>query len=156
MNCANSSHPPRACRGAVVDAPMKPVGQCIASRVDLNLLRVFDAIYRARNLTAAGRALALSQPAMSHALSRLRALFDDPLFVRLPRGLEPTPVADDLAPSVVEGLRILRATLAPRAFDPANSSRTFRLAIGDIAEWVHLPLVLRAVRREAPLVRLKT
>src|SRR4051794_13634175 len=101
-----------------------------AERVDLNLLVVFDAIYRARNLTAAGRVLALTQPAMSRALSRLRSLFDDPLFVRLPRGLQPTPAADDLAPAIVEGLRMLRSSLERRVFEPAASTRVFRIGIG--------------------------
>jgi len=64
---------------------MKSEIKTIGRRIDLNLLVVFDAVYRARNLGAAGQGLGLSQPAMSHALGRLRNLMKDPLFVRLPR-----------------------------------------------------------------------
>jgi DNA-binding transcriptional LysR family regulator len=125
-------------------------------RVDLNLLVVFEAIYKSRNLTAAGRTLGLSQPAMSHALGRLRTLFRDPLFVRLPRGLQPTPVADDLAPAVIEGLRGIRGGLERPTFDPRTSTRVFRIAMGDVAEWVHLPQIFSSVRASAPHVRLHT
>ena len=69
---------------------MKQQVGALERRVDLNLMVVFEAIHRIRNLTAAGQGLGLSQPAMSHALARLRWTFDDPLFVRLPRGLQPT------------------------------------------------------------------
>jgi DNA-binding transcriptional LysR family regulator len=127
-----------------------------AARVDLNLLVVFDAIYRLRNLTTAGRTLGLSQPAMSHALARLRARFEDPLFVRLARGLQPTPVADDLAPSVIEGLRTIRGGLERRDFNPIDSDRVFRVGMGDIAEWVHLPRIRAAVCASAPRLRLHT
>lgn len=135
---------------------MKPSIDAIGRRVDLNLLVIFDAIYRSRNLTAAGRAIGLSQPAMSHALGRLRAMFKDPLFVRLPRGLQPTPVAEDLAPAVMAGLQTLRGSLERRSFDPLQSTRTFRIGMGDIAEWVHLPQLRRAVRATAPHVALHT
>ena len=70
---------------------MKSDIKALGRRIDLNLLVVFEAIYKARNLGTAGETIGLSQPAMSHALARLRALFKDPLFVRLPRGLQPTP-----------------------------------------------------------------
>src|SRR5215213_4759633 len=88
----------------------------VGERVDLNLLVVFDAIHKWRNLTTAGKALGLSQPAMSHALGRLRSAFNDPLFVRLPRGLQPTPLADRIAPSVLEGLAVIRGTLERKEF----------------------------------------
>jgi DNA-binding transcriptional LysR family regulator len=124
-------------------------------RVDLNLMVVFEAVYRARNLTAAGEHLGLSQPAMSHALSRLRAIFRDPLFVRRPRGLDPTPLADDVAPALSEGLATIRASFEPRAFDPRTSKRLFTLGMADIGEVVQLPLVIRALGN-APHVRLRT
>ena len=133
---------------------MKTRMRMLGSRIDLHLLVVFDAIYRTRNLTTAGRTLALTQSAMSHALGRLRMLFDDPLFVRLPRGLKPTPVADDIAPAVMDGLRTLRGAFERSTFDPATATRTFRLGMGDIAEWVHLPRLREAVRTGAPKVRL--
>ena len=90
---------------------MKSKIDSVGGRIDLNLLVVFDAIYRLRNLTAAGLTLGLSQPAMSHALDRLRTTFKDPLFMRLPRGLQPTPLANDLAPALMEGLGTIRGVL---------------------------------------------
>src|SRR5688572_24401137 len=98
---------------------MKHEVNALGRRVDLNLVVVFEAIYRARNLTAAGRQLSLSQPAMSHALSRLRWALKDPLFVRLPRGLQPTPLADEIAPALARGLAAIRGSFERAAFDPA-------------------------------------
>ena len=132
------------------DSRMKSKIDAIGGRIDLNLLVVFDAIYRLRNLTAAGRTLGLSQPAMSHALSRLRATFKDPLFVRLPRGLQPTPLANDLAPALMEGLGAIRGGLERRTFDPANSTRIFNVGMGEISEGVQLPRLLRELRASAP------
>ena len=135
---------------------MKSKIDTVGGRIDLNLLVVFDAIYRLRNLTAAGRTLGLSQPAMSHALDRLRTTFKDPLFVRLPRGLQPTPLATDLAPALMEGLGTIRGGLERKTFDPATSTRIFNLGMGDIAEVVQLPHLLRELRASAPHIRLHT
>jgi DNA-binding transcriptional LysR family regulator len=128
----------------------------LGQRVDLNLLVTFDAIYRSLNLTAAGRALGLSQPAMSHALTRLRATFNDPLFVRLPRGLKPTPLANEVAPALMEGLAVIRGSLERKAFDAAKSTRVFNIGMGDIAEVVHLPHVVRELHTRAPHVRVSS
>lgn len=125
-------------------------------RIDLNLLVVFDAIYKSRNLTAAGAALGLSQPAMSHALKRLRWMLQDPLFVRLPRGLQPTPHAEQLAGPVAQGLESIRGTLDRAGFDPSTSKRTFRLAMTDIGEQVFLPALLGHLLRHAPGVAVQT
>ena len=125
-------------------------------RIDLNLLVTFEAIYRSRNLTAAGQGLGLSQPAMSHALGRLRSTFNDPLFVRLPRGLQPTPVADEIAPALMEGLAVVRGSLQRKTFDAAKSLRVFNIGMGDIAEVVHLPRLVREVHNSAPHVRLNS
>lgn len=133
---------------------MKSRIDSIGQRVDLNLLVAFDAIHRSRSLTAAGRVLGLSQPAMSHTLARLRAAFGDPLFVRVPGGLRPTPLADDIAPAIADGLAIIRGSLERKAFDPLTSTRVFNLRLGDIAELVHLPLLVREVQSTAPGVRL--
>src|SRR5687768_14096417 len=135
---------------------MKSRMDTLGQRVDLNLLVAFDAIYKSRNLTAAGRGLGLSQPAMSHVLGRLRAIFKDPLFVRLPRGLQPTPLADEVAPAVMQGLGVLRGSLDRKTFDAANSTRIFNLAMGGIAEVVQLPHLVRELRACAPHVRLHT
>ena len=129
-----------------------PLGQ----RIDLNLLVAFDAIYRSRNLTAAGRALGLSQPAMSHVLGRLRSTFNDPLFIRLPRGLQPTPLADEVAPVLVEALGMIRGSLDRKTFDAAKSTRIFKIRMGDIGEVVHLPHLVRELRISAPHTRLHT
>ena len=107
---------------------MKSKLAVIGGRIDLNLLVVFDAIYRSRNLTSAGYTVGLSQPAMSHALGRLRGIFNEPLFVRLPRGLQPTALADELAPAVVAGLGTIRSGLERRTFEPA---KTAHLQIGN-------------------------
>src|SRR5258706_2924044 len=126
----------------------------LGQRIDLNLMVLFDAIYRTRNLTAAGRGVGLSQPAMSHALSRLRWIFKDPLFVRMPRGLRPTPLADEIAPALTEGLAAIRAGFERKPFDPATSQRIFTLAMAELSEFSHLPPVLRALR-DAPGVRIR-
>jgi DNA-binding transcriptional LysR family regulator len=135
---------------------MKSKMDTVGPRIDLNLLVVFDSIYRLRNLTAAGRELGLSQPAVSQALGRLRSSFNDPLFVRLPRGFEPTPVASEAAPFLVRALSEIRGSLERTTFDPADSTRTFHIAQGDIAEAAHLPRLLREVSKTGPGVRLHT
>jgi DNA-binding transcriptional LysR family regulator len=135
---------------------MKSSLNTLRKRVDLNLLVVFDAIYRADNLGAAGEAIGLSQPAMSHALSRLRSLMKDPLFVRLPRGLRPTPYADAIAPAVTGALSAIRAVLTQPGFDPATSPRVFRLAMTDIGERVVLPRLCAWLAKHAPGVAIET
>ena len=125
-------------------------------RVDLNLLVVFDAIYRARNLTAAGEAIGLSQPAMSHALARLRWMYKDPLFVTRRQGLQPTPYADEMAPTVFQGLSAIRGTLEKAGFDPAVSTRGFRLAMSDIVERVLLPPLCKHLDAVAPGISIQT
>src|SRR5262245_1956109 len=124
-------------------------------RVDLNLLVVFDAVYRTGKLSAAGEALALSQPAMSHALRRLRETLKDPLFVRLPRGLQPTPFADELAGGVTRALAELRNAIGKPKFDPAEAARLFRIAMTDIGEQVFLPKLARHLQAAAPEVSLQ-
>ncbi|MEP7262617.1 MAG: LysR family transcriptional regulator, partial [Usitatibacter sp.] len=124
-------------------------------RVDLNLMVVFEAVYRARNLSVAGERLGMSQPAVSHALTRLRHVLKDHLFLRAPRGVVPTPLANEIASSVAEGLSIVRATFEPRKFDPATSTRLFTIAMADIGEVVQLPQLVKALAT-APGVRLRT
>ena len=76
------------------------------NKVDLNLFVVFDAVYTERNLTRAAAVLNLTQPAVSNALSRLRESLNDPLFVRTPKAMVPTPVADNIIGSVREALQL--------------------------------------------------
>ncbi len=124
--------------------------------LDLNLLRVFDAIATEGSVTVAGERIGLSQPAMSNALSRLRQLFDDPLFVRTPRGMRPTPFAQQLATPVREALRLIQTALQQHAgFDPRTSGNTFRFYMSDIGEMVFLPGLLERVKHDAPGVKIE-
>jgi len=119
--------------------------------LDLNLLRVFDAVARERHVTRAAQRLNLSQPAVSNALARLRAALGDELFLRRPGGVEPTELARTLAPAVASVLDRLRETLAVHApFDPATSGRVFTVALSEYAEAVLAPAVLERMTREAP------
>jgi DNA-binding transcriptional LysR family regulator len=119
--------------------------------LDLNLLRVLAAIYRSGSVTAASRQLALSQPATSNALARLREFFGDELFVRSPRGLHPTRTASRIAPAVIAHLQALEATvLSAEAFDPATSREHWRLSLSDLGEILFLPPLAQALRAEAP------
>ncbi len=122
------------------------------SQLDLNLLRTLVALHRTRSVTAAGQAMALSQPATSNALARLRVHFGDALFVRTPGGLVCTPLAARLAPAVARHLELLEGDLsAPAGFDPATSTRTWRLSLSDLGEMVFLPAIANAVLSAAPL-----
>jgi len=124
--------------------------------LDLNLLRAFDAIAAEGSVTVAGERIGLSQPAMSNALSRLRQLFDDPLFVRTPRGMRPTPFAQQLAQPVREALRLIQGALQQHAgFDPRSSGNTFRLFMSDIGEMVFLPGLLERIKHDAPGVKIE-
>ena len=121
------------------------------ANLDLNLLRVFDAIARERHVTRAARLLNLSQPAVSNALARLRTALADELFLRRPGGVEPTELALSLIEPVAEVLDRLRATLAAHApFDPASADRIFSLALSEYAETVLAPPLLARLVREAP------
>ena len=119
--------------------------------LDLNLLRVFDAVARERHVTRAAQRLNLSQPAVSNALARLRAALGDELFLRRPGGVEPTELARSLAPAVASVLDRLRETLAGHApFDPATSERVFTVALSEYAETVLAPAVLEIMAQQAP------
>ena len=98
--------------------------------LDLNLLTVFEAIYELGTVSSAADRLALSQSATSHALSRLRDVCKDDLFVRARQGLSPTPAAQEMYPAIKPALDALRATLAEASgFDPSTSQRRFRISI---------------------------
>jgi DNA-binding transcriptional LysR family regulator len=98
---------------------------------DLDLLRCFATLHRERHLTRAAVAVGLSQPAMSRALGRMRDAFADPLFVRGPRGMLPTPRADALVPQVLAVLDAAGALVRPAAFDPATLARAFTIGTTD-------------------------
>lgn len=123
------------------------------SRVNLNLFVVFDAIVSEGSVTAAADKLNLSQPAVSHALARLRELLDDPLFERRGQALLPTATARALMPSVRAALRTLeRAVRESSAFDPARSERRFTLGIRNVAEGLVLPQLMSSVAGETAAV----
>ncbi len=123
--------------------------------VDLNLLRVLDALLAERHVTRAAQRLGLSQPATSHALARLRTLLRDPLFVRTPRGLEPTARAAALAVPLREALGTLAAVVSgDGAFTPATTKRTFTLASTDYGTFMLVQPLLARVRETAPRVDL--
>lgn len=124
-------------------------------RLDLNLLVVFDAVMRERSVTRAAEALNMSQPAVSHALGRLRTALRDELFVRTPDGMEPTPQAERLAPSVRQALTELRAALeGARSFEPQEVERSFTITVNNYAALVIAPPLAATLAREAPLVSL--
>ncbi len=124
-------------------------------QLDLNLLRLLVALQRTRSVTRAGAELALSQPAASNALARLRAHFDDPLFVRSPGGLVGTPLAEQLTQAAERHLDALERDIAePARFDPPSSTRSWRLSLSDLGEMVFLPAITEAVLEAAPHTRI--
>ena len=125
--------------------------------LDLNLLRVFDAVYRCASVSRAAQALGLSQPATSQAITRLRLLLGDPLFERVHGGVRPSPRAHQLAQAVRSALATLEVAMAQaQSFDPAAASQTFRVHLSDIGEARFLPPLLQALRERAPHLRLET
>src|SRR5499426_1517814 len=124
--------------------------------VDLNLLRVFDAVLHEGGVTPAAARLELTQPAVSNALARLRKLFGDPLFVRTPTGMDATPFARELAEPVRQALALLESALAHGpGFDPATSTRAFRFYMSDVGQVEFLPPIVEQAQRNAPGVRLE-
>jgi DNA-binding transcriptional LysR family regulator len=118
--------------------------------IDLNLLVVFDAVMRERNVTRAGQTLGLSQPAMSHALTRLRYMLKDELFVRSPKGMRPTPRAEQLALPVRAALDGLQHSLEPPQFDPSEATRNFRIAADNYSAIVLVGSLAARVTKLAP------
>ncbi len=124
--------------------------------IDLNLLLVFDCIYRERSLTLAGERLGRTQSAISHSLERLRTLFGDRLFVRAARQMRPTPYAENLAVPVQKALTSLQAALAPAEnFSPRNLERTFTISMSDYCEAVILPGLMEFLRKGAPGIQIE-
>ena len=124
------------------------------ANVDLNLLTIFRAIDETRHVTKAARMLGLSQPALSHALGRLRDTFGDPLFVKTPKGMAPTPLAQTLSVPIRAALGAIERDVLDRgAFDPATMVRTFRIRTTDFLEGLYATPLLNALQETAPLVR---
>ena len=122
--------------------------------LDLNLLKVFDALMEERSVTRAGERLGLTQSAVSHALNRLRVALDDELFMRTAEGMRPTPWAIDAGPKVARALGQMQRALAPAAFDPRESERLFALGMLPYLSAVMAPRLVRSFRGLAPLSEL--
>lgn len=127
------------------------------SRVDLNLFVVLEAIYREGNITRAGQQLNLTQPAISHALKRLRDLLQDPLFVRHGAHMVPTPFTRNMIEQVRQALQILEANLSQsRNFVPEHTRRNFHLSLWEYAEALILPCLLQRLAHVAPGMSITT
>lgn len=121
-------------------------------QLDLNLLRVLVALYRSGSVTGAGKLLALSQPATSHLLAKLRESFGDELFIRSPKGLKATPLCERIAPAVQAQLAELESTLTVNhVFDPAITPMDWRVSLSDLGEMMFLPGLAATLRRQAPM-----
>ena len=123
--------------------------------LDLNLLPALEALLRRRNVTRAAEDVGLSQPAMSRALARLRALIGDPILVKAPGGLSPTARAAALLPQLTAALDRLGSVLRPPAFAPEALDRTFRIAATDVQALLIGPPLLAKLRAEAPRATLQ-
>lgn len=123
-------------------------------RLDLNLLLVFSAVWRERSVARAAGRLYLGPSAASMALARLRKATGDPLFVRTPQGMVPTPRAEALWAAVEPALAAIEAAVRPAGFDPARAEATIRFGAPDDLEFALIPRLLERLGEEAPGVRL--
>lgn len=123
--------------------------------LDLNLLRVFDEVMAERSLTRAARNLALTQPAVSNAMRRLREVLGDELVERQGQGISPTPRALAVWPAVREALRQLQESLAPRHFDATTANRSFVLAMADTGAAMLVPGLVQTLERDAPGIAIR-
>jgi len=122
------------------------------STLDLNLLRVFDAIMEERSVLRASQRVFLSQSAVSHSLARLREMLDDELFVRTAGGMQPTARAVAMAPMVREALKTLETAIGLPKFDPGSSTQRFTIAASDFTTMAVAPHLLQIFNAEAPQV----
>lgn len=126
-------------------------------KLDLNLLRVLEALFTQRSVSGAARALGVTQPGVSLALRRLRAHFGDELFVRQGAAMEPTLVAQRLIDPVMTVMASVRSDIVTAApFDPARSERCFTLGLSDLGELTFLPDLMTALRERAPGVTVRS
>src|SRR5262245_44966318 len=121
------------------------------SSIDLNLFVVFDTIYAEGGITRAGKRLNLSQPAISHALGRLRLMFDDPLFVRRGHAMAPTPLARQMIEPIRQALQSLEVTVTRvNRFDPGSAAKRFTVGLRDALESAVLGELMAGIARSAP------
>ena len=122
--------------------------------IDLNLLVVFDAIFRAGNISVAAQQIGMSQPAASNALTRFRSLVDDPLFIRNPTGVTPTQKARELAEPIRQALTLLESTLEPRmGYDYTKDNAPLLIAMEELSELILVPRLVSRMRQIAPGIR---
>ena len=127
------------------------------SRIDLNLLAIFDTIYAEGSITRASRRLNLSQPAISHALGRLRQMIDDPLFTRHGRLMMPTPLARRMIEPIRQSLQTIEATLTKRdPFAPATAVKHFTVGTRDVLEAAILGALMRNVAAAVPRITISS
>ncbi|MEB0057018.1 LysR family transcriptional regulator [Variovorax sp. LG9.2] len=125
--------------------------------IDLNLLVVFQQLLVDRRVSKVAENLGLSQPGVSNALARLRKVTNDPLFLRTPTGMEPTPFAQQLAEPTARALQVIHSAMNQQAsFDPATSQRAFTVGMTDIGEIYFLPKLMKEIARVAPGITLST
>jgi DNA-binding transcriptional LysR family regulator len=125
--------------------------------IDLNLLVVFNQLRIQGRVSRVAETLGVTQPAVSNALARLRAVLGDELFLRTPRGMEPTPFAEQLAEPVAAALGMLESAVSQRSsFAPATSQRAFTIAMTDIGDIYFLPALMESLSKIAPGVSVST
>ena len=129
----------------------------LLSKIDMNLFIVLDTIYTERKLTRAAEVLHITQPAVSNSLARLRAHFNDELFVRQSGQMVPTPLTENIIERVREALASLQSSLNEHdAFDPLQSTRTFRFSMNDTSEAYVLPRLMSLLETTAPKVKIES
>lgn len=128
-----------------------------AKDIDLNLLVVFQEVFQERQISSVARKLNLSQPAVSNALARLRKTFNDELFVRTSLGMQPTPLAQQLADPIAAALaNVTKALNQQERFDSPNSQRRFTIAMTDVGEMYFMPVLIERCRQLAPHIQIAT
>jgi DNA-binding transcriptional LysR family regulator len=123
-------------------------------QLDLNLFMVFEAIHSEGSITRAGQKLNLTQPAVSHSLSRLRTLLKDDLFIRQGKTMIPTPLSRSIVGEVRNALHLLEISIQERGFDPARSTRLFHVGWRNLFEPAMLPPLMRRIEQSAPGISL--
>ena len=127
------------------------------SSFDLNLFVILNAIYTEGSLTKAAEVVGITQPAVSNALSRLRELFGDDLFIRTSKGMIPTPVANQIIKDVRSALSLIQNTISEtEKFDPSVAEMIFKISIGDSSEYRLLPLLIKELAEVAPRIKVET
>ena len=122
--------------------------------VDLNLLTVFDAVMQEQNITRAAQYLGMSQPAVSNAVARLKVMFNDELFMRHGRGIQPTQRARQLFGPLRQALQLVRNELPNSIFVPETSERVFKLAVCSPSDLRFAPRIMRGIAEKSPSIQL--